>query len=168
MQVRPAAVADGESIARIHVAAWQTAYRGLMPDAVLDNLSVEKRAAFWQTHLSSQPLQTFVAELNGAIIGFCDLVPSRDKDSNPKTAAEIVAIYIHPNHWRQGAGRALCHSALEAAGRKHFTAVTLWSLGSNIAARNFYEAMGFHLDGATKFETIGNHELHQVRFRISL
>jgi ribosomal protein S18 acetylase RimI-like enzyme len=168
MQVRQATIADAENIARIHVATWQAAYRGLMPDAVLDNLRVEKRASFWQTHLSSQPLQTFVAEFNGSIIGFCDLVPSRDKDSNPKTVAEIVAIYIHPNHWRHGAGRALCHRALEMARREHFTAVTLWSLGSNIAARKFYEAMGFRLDGATKFETIGNHELHQVRFRISL
>ena len=168
MQVRPATVADAEGIAQIHVASWQAAYRDLMPSAVLDHLSVEKRAAFWQTHLASQPLQTFVAELNGAILGFCDLVPSRDKDSNPKAVAEIVAIYVDPRHWRQGVGRALCLRALEAARRKQFIAVTLWSLGSNIAARNFYEALGFQLDGATKFETIGNYELHQVRFRISL
>ena len=168
MQVRPATVADAESIAQIHVASWQVAYRELMPNAVLDNLSMKKRAAFWQTHLAGQPLQTFVAELNGAIIGFCDLVPSRDQDSNPKTVAEIAAIYIHPDHWRQGAGRALCHRALEAARCNHFTAVTLWALGSNIAARNFYEAMGLLPDGATKSEPVYNHELHHVRFRISL
>lgn len=168
MQVRPAIIADGENIARIHVAAWQAAYRGLMPDAVLNNLSVEKRAVFWQTHLASQPLGTFVAELNGALIGFCDLAPSRDQDSDPKTVAEIVAIYVHPDHWRQGAGRVLCRHALETARRKRFTAVTLWALASNRAAESFYEKLAFHLDGATKSERIGSEELQEIRFRISL
>lgn len=168
MQIRLATIADAESIARIHVGAWQAAYRGLMPDAILNNLSAEKRAAFWQTHLARRPLRTFVAESDRAIIGFCDLLPSRDKDSDPKIVAEIAAIYIHPNHWRQGAGRALCRSAWETARNESFISMILWSLISNIAARAFYEALGFRLDGATKLETMGNHELHQVRFRISL
>jgi GNAT superfamily N-acetyltransferase len=130
---------------------------------------VEKRAGFWRSHLTSQPLGVFVAELNEEIVGFCNLIPSRDKDSNPQTIAEIAAIYIQPEHWRQGAGRALCQRALETARRENFTAVTLWGLISNIAARNFYEKMGFRLDGATKSEPISyNHELHEVRFRISV
>ena len=168
MQIRQATISDVQTVARIHVASWQAAYRGQIPDAVLDSLDVEKRAAFWHTHLTTQPPGIFVAELNREVVGFCDLIPSRDKDSDPKSVAEIAAIYVHPNHWRQGAGRTLCHRALETARCKNFTVVTLWVLASNIAARSFYGKMGFHLDGATKSEPIANHELNEVRFRTSV
>jgi ribosomal protein S18 acetylase RimI-like enzyme len=168
MQIRPASISDAESIARIHVASWQAAYRGQMPDSVLDNLNVEKRAAFWRSHLTEHPTATFVAELNQEIVGFCDLIPSRDKDANLPTTAEIAAIYIHPGHWHQGAGRALCLRALETARSEHFADVTLWTLASNSAARSFYETIGFRLDGATKSEPIDHHELPHVRFWISL
>ncbi|MGB7767558.1 MAG: GNAT family N-acetyltransferase [Verrucomicrobiia bacterium] len=169
MQVRPATISDAQTIARIHVASWQAAYRGQMPDDFLNKLDVEKRAVFWRSRLTGQPRGVFVAELDSEIMGFCDLIPSRDKDTNPQTVAEIAAIYIHPNHWRQGAGRALCHRALETARLENFSAVTLWALASNTAARSFYETMGFRLDGATKTDLIShNHELHHVRFQISV
>jgi len=167
MQIRAATIAHAQRIAQIHVETWRAAYRGQMPDAVLDNLDVEKRAAFWHTHLTNQSLGTFVAELNQEVVGFCDLVPSRDKDSNPQVVAEIVAIYVHPKHWRQGAGRELCDCALATARLKNFTAVTLWVLNSNIGAQKFYQTMGFYLDGATKSELMGNYEIHEVRFRVS-
>lgn len=168
MQIRHAIVSDADRIAQIHVASWQAAYRGQMPEAVLDKLNVGKRAAFWQTHLTDQKLATFVAELDREIIGFCDIIPSRDQDSNPQTVAEIVAIYIHPDYWRRGAGRALCFQALEAARHQHFTQVTLWVLASNTPARNFYQRMGFHHDNATKSESFANRELEEVRYRITV
>jgi ribosomal protein S18 acetylase RimI-like enzyme len=165
MQIRQATICDAGRIAEIHVASWQAAYRGQMPDAILDKLDVEKRTVFWRSHLNGQPLGVFVAELNGEIAGFCDLIPSRDKDSNPQTIAEIAAIYVHPDRWRRGAGRALCNCALEKARRGNFIEVTLWVLASNTAAQHFYQTMGFHLDGATKSEPMANYEIHEVRFR---
>ena len=42
---------------------------------------MRKRATFWENHLACQPHGTLVVESEKAIIGFCDLVPSRDKDS---------------------------------------------------------------------------------------
>jgi hypothetical protein len=35
--VRPARVQDVRQMARVHVRCWQETYRGLMPDAVLDD-----------------------------------------------------------------------------------------------------------------------------------
>jgi ribosomal protein S18 acetylase RimI-like enzyme len=169
MQIRQATIADARRIAQINVETWRAAYRGQMPDAILDNLDVEKRAAFLNTHLASQPLGTFVAELNQEIIGFCDLVPSRDKDSNPKEVGEIAAIYVQPEFWRKGAGGALCRFSLQAARLQGYNSVTLWTLTSNLAARKFYETIGFTLDGTTKVDRgLINYELHEVRYRISV
>jgi ribosomal protein S18 acetylase RimI-like enzyme len=168
MQVRQAAISDAHRIAEIHVETWQQAYRGQMPDAVLDKLDVEKRAAFWRTHLLQQPLAVLVAASDHAIIGFCDLIPSRDRDADPKLIAEIAAIYVHPDWWRKGAGRLLCGRAFEKVRQEHFMAVTLWVMTSNYSARNFYEAMGFKLDGAVKVEQIveNKHEVHEARYRV--
>lgn len=46
--IRGATVADAEGIAHIHVASWRSTYRGIMPDALLAGLSMERRAANWR------------------------------------------------------------------------------------------------------------------------
>jgi ribosomal protein S18 acetylase RimI-like enzyme len=169
MQVRQASIADARRIAQIHVETWRAAYRGQMPDAVLDELDVDRRAIFWNKHLATRPQGTLVVELENAIIGFCDLVPSRDKDSNPHEVGEIAAIYVQPEFWRKGAGGELCRFALRAARLQKYLSVTLWVLASNVAAQKFYETMGFSLDGATKVDQcLNNYELHEVRYRISV
>jgi RimJ/RimL family protein N-acetyltransferase len=169
MQVRQATPADARRIAQIHIKTWRAAYRGQVPDAVLDALDADKRAIFWNNHLATQARGTLVVELEKVIIGFCDLVPSRDKDSNPDEVGEIAAMYVQPEFWRKGAGGVLCRFALRAARLQKYLSVALWVLASNVAARKFYEAMGFSFDGATKVEqSSNNYELHEVRYRISL
>jgi ribosomal protein S18 acetylase RimI-like enzyme len=169
MLVRNATAADAPGIAHVHVETWRVAYRGQISDAVLDKLDVGRRTTFWQDRLSQMRGAVFVAEQDGEIMGFCDLIPSRDKDADPRAVAEIEAIYILPPHWRMGAGRALCESTLATARGQDYQAVTLWVLTSNAAARRFYEAMGFRLDGATKTGRVADgSELHEIRFRISL
>jgi ribosomal protein S18 acetylase RimI-like enzyme len=169
MLIRNATAVDAPGIAHVHVETWRVAYRGQMPDAVLDGLDAGRRATFWQERLSQMRGAVFVAEQDGKIMGFCDLIPSRDKDADPRAVAEIEAIYILPQHWRMGAGRALCDSTLATARGQDYKAVTLWVLTSNAGARRFYEVMGFRLDGATKSERAADgSELHELRFRISL
>jgi len=139
-----------------------------MPDGVLDGLSAERRAVFWHERLTQMRGQVFVAEDGGRIVGFCDLIPSRDKDVDPDAVAEIAAIYVLPEHWRKGVGRTLCRSALAEAGRRGYHSLTLWVLASNVAARHFYEALGFRLDGATKADKLADgSQVHEVRFRIA-
>ena len=165
MNIREARLSDAETIAGIHVASWQSAYRGQIPDAILDNMDSAKRAVFWQAHLADARFRTYVAEADGNIIGFCDLIPSRDLDSNPQTAAEIAAIYIDPSHWRRGAGRALCRRVCEVARNTGFKFITVWALESNTAARQFYEALDFEPDGGAKSEPLNGYLLREIRFR---
>ena len=164
MLVRIANAADAQEIAKIHVETWRTAYRGQISDAVLDAQSVERRAAFWRERLTQDRGSVLVAE-DGSIIGFCDLIPSRDKDSSQEVG-EIAAIYVLCQYWRRGAGRALWDCALTEAQRRGFEVITLWALASNAGARRFYEAMGFSVDGATKTEKVSDgSEIHEIRFR---
>jgi ribosomal protein S18 acetylase RimI-like enzyme len=104
----------------------------------------------------------FLAE-EGGVVGFCELIPSRDFGAGQKVG-EIAAIYVHPSHWRKGVGRALCVHALNAATRRGYELVTLWVLASNDGAKQFYEAMGFKPDGARKTERLADGcDLFEVR-----
>src|SRR5687768_13123740 len=128
MKVRTAAPEDAASIAEIHVAAWQAAYRGLIPDAYLDELTVEKRLELWQRRLAQpHPGRLLVADDSESLAGFCLFGPTRDEDGKGKPIGEVIALNVRPGCWRQGVGRALCIQAIEEA-RRHFgwTAMTLW------------------------------------------
>ena len=70
MIVRPATLSDVDGIARVHVQAWRESYRELIPQATLDALSAEKRAAQWRHTLGNPDRTTFVADDNGAVRGF--------------------------------------------------------------------------------------------------
>lgn len=167
MHIRAAETADAAGIAAVHVDSWRGAYRGLLPDAVLDDLDVERRTAGW-TRLLGEPAPrsaVLVAENPaGRLTGFVHLVPTRDDDGDDRTA-EITSIYARPSAWGAGTGRSLMSAAVDAAREAGFTALTLWVLRDNDKARRFYELAGWHTDGATKDDVVAGTRVTEVRYR---
>jgi GNAT superfamily N-acetyltransferase len=158
VEVRVATVNDAVAVTAVHVRSWQNAYRGLLPDAYLDGLSVERRSEVWSRILSETDLPrtgTFVLHEGLDVIGFVHVAPTRDDDL-PASTGEVTGIYITPSAWRLGGGRQLMDSAkasLKAAG---FATAALWVLEANLAARAFYERQGWVPDGARKVDDRGD------------
>jgi RimJ/RimL family protein N-acetyltransferase len=164
--IREAASADALAIAEIHVASWQTAYRGLIPDEVLDNLSVDRWSARWTDRLS-QPTphrRTWLVEHSGQPVGFCSTGPSRDAGHNGLPVGEVYAVYLRPQSFGQGAGRLVMNHTLEDLRKRGFSTVVVWVLIANERARRFYEAAGFRADAQTKTTEA---EEHGCRFKLS-
>jgi GNAT superfamily N-acetyltransferase len=168
--IRAALVDDARRVAEIHVAAWRAAYRGHMPDEVLDNLSVDQRAQHW-TQIVAAPTsperRLWLADVDGRVDAFAATGPSRDTDA-AATPAEVYAIYADPTRWGRGAGRALMSHVVEDLAARRLAAVTLWVLDANERARRFYEIAGFVLDGAEKAGVFGGRTLNEVRYRRAL
>jgi L-amino acid N-acyltransferase YncA len=167
--IRRAAPADARAIAAVHVSSWQVAYRGMVPDAVLDGLSVDRGELGWRGRLG-RPADggsfTLVAERDGAVAGFCSVAaPSRDDDAGERTA-EVAAIYVEPAQWWTGAGGALLREALDALRADGWREVTLWVLEDNARGRAFYERLGFAADGAT--QDLVQLDACEVRLRAAL
>src|SRR5215831_6588589 len=100
LQVRRATPEDAARIAAVHVRAWQVAYRGLMPDQLLDSLSVARREEMWRGVTGQDGAGVYVAVDGERVAGFCAVVaPSRDDDAQGDVA-EIGAIYVDPDLWR--------------------------------------------------------------------
>ena len=153
MSVRRAVPTDARSLAEVHVASWQSAYRGLLPDALLSGLSVTRREESWQRLLTDPEQPTWAYEQEGRVVAFASIGPCRDADKDPSTVAELMTMYTLPEVWGQGVGRALWAVVLEHLGATTYREITLWVLTDNARARRFYERAGFRPDGTTRTET---------------
>ena len=78
MLIRPAEAADALAVARVHVRAWQAAYRTLLPQDYLDRLRPEDRAERYDfSHQDPLKPYTMVACDGDAILGFATTMPRR-------------------------------------------------------------------------------------------
>ena len=160
VQVRAAVPDDAEGIAAVHVAAWQAAYAHVFPRERLARLDASRRAEHWREGIRSG-WQVLVA---GDVAGFVSYGPAREVPD----AGEIYAIYVHPESWGTGTGRALMAAAVERLREDGFPEAILWVLEDNPRARRFYEAAGWALDGATKEDEFLETSVREVRYRVSL
>jgi len=164
--LRRASSADATAVARIHVESWNVAYRGIMPDDVIARTDLAYRTRFWAERIADRDWPVFVIEEQGECVAFCQMIPTRDPDDDPEDVGHITSLHVVPWLRGQGHGRALMDHVLAEFRERGFTAVTLWVLEENRAARKFYEQYGFALDVATR--RYPRTEVPEVRYRISL
>jgi GNAT superfamily N-acetyltransferase len=151
-RVRWATVDDARAIGAVHIASWHAAYRGLMPDETLDELTVDGRERDWQEWLAGGGDREFtlVAERDGGIEAFCTLeLPSSEADESGDVAG-IPALYAHPDAFGRGSGPALMEAAIEAIRKRGYREAILWMLEGNRRAEGFYERRGWTRDGGRR------------------
>ncbi len=164
--VRPATSRDAKAIAEIHIATWQAAYKDLMPQDYLDQMTVEKRQAYWREAIEYSEPQVLVATDGDKLVGFAGFDRSRDPKTR-STVGEIWAIYVTPAHWRQGVGLALWDGARDGLKEEGCTQVTMWVLLGNERALEFAEhAAGFKREMTTlKTVDFGTVKLEEIRLK---
>ena len=166
MNVRPATAADADAIGRVQVETWRAAYRGLMPDEAIARFDVAARQQMWREGLERVPRPgsaTFVAEVEGEVVGFASVGACRDEEG----AGELYAIYLQPSHWDRGIGRALLERAEESLRSSGFARALLWVMEGNERGERFYRAAGWERDGR-KLDTFQGAEVAELRYRKDL
>jgi ribosomal protein S18 acetylase RimI-like enzyme len=169
--VRDATAADTGAIGRVHVRAWQAAYRGVMSDAYLDSLRTEDREAMWHELLERRipGVSVLVVENEGrAVVGFASLGPANDADRREAGYGELYSINLDPDVWGQGFGRSLLDEVSARLGRAGHPAAVLWVERENVRARRFYERAGWSPDGATKRAEVLGAPINEVRYQRAL
>jgi GNAT superfamily N-acetyltransferase len=164
ISIRRATSDDAGAIAAIQVGTWRVAYRGLVPDAHLEKMSVERSTERHREALVTGGLEVYLAEESGEAVGFVGLGACRDEDLDAKMTAEIWGIYLRPTAWRKGIGTQLCRFAEDVLRGRGFSTLVIWVFAGNANARRFYEAMGYRPDGASKSLELGA-PLEAIRYR---
>jgi GNAT superfamily N-acetyltransferase len=167
MNLRPAVPDDAIPVALVHVRAWQAAYRGLMPDEYLAGLRPQDRAQRYD-FASPDPARprTLVAVEADTVLGFATVSPARDDDAAGQ--GELCALYVEPDCWGRGIGRALASAARAELCRLGFTAAVLWVVAGNSRAEQFYRADGWTPDGRNRPKQVWNVTVDTVRYSRAL
>jgi GNAT superfamily N-acetyltransferase len=156
--VRPARAADAGALARVQVASWQASLAGIVPAALLAELtSTEAERAWgerWREAITSPPTSRHrvLAAVEGAppraVVGFVSAGPATDADRWPGTDAELYELRIDPERVGQGHGSRLLHAAAETLVEDGFHTVSIWALETDEALRTFLASSGWAADGA--------------------
>ena len=155
--VSPAELEDAAAVARVHRRSWQAGNRTIIPaqaaGASIPTASTER----WRELLvESSSVQTLVARVGvGGIVGFTAFAVQAPYGDEPEHSipigdcriGSILALYVAPEHWRQGIGRALLMAAIGRLGDEGCSGLGVWVLRSNRRARAFYLAMSFTYGG---------------------
>ncbi|MEJ0044653.1 MAG: GNAT family N-acetyltransferase [Rhizomicrobium sp.] len=164
MIIRPATESDIPAVAAIKVESWRHAYRGLVPDAVLDAMTPDQVRRQWlDIDVTRFAASVLVADREDGVAGYAMFGPMRD--AAPGYDGQLYAIYLRPAAMRSGIGGALFRAAsesLRAQGRANFL---LWVFEANAAARRFYERQGGSLiPGAHVVTEIGGAHLPELAY----
>lgn len=83
----------------------------------------------------------FVAERDGLVVGFAAVV------ARPDAGAELDALFVEPELWKQGIGRRLVDHAANVARQR---AASFLHVIGNPHAAGFYASCGFQVIGTVK------------------
>lgn len=163
MTIRHGAIEDAPSLARVHVDAWRSTYRGIIPDAFLDAMSYDSSTMMSERLLaSSGPRKaTFVAEdERGMIVGFAGAGPARDVMDG--IDCELYTIYLRPDAQGKGTGTMLFDAVTSFLAGAGMRGMLVWVLTDN-PSKHFYEARG-GVELTRKMIRIGGVELEETGY----
>lgn len=149
--VRAATIEDCRAIATVRVRTWRAAYRGLMDERLLARLDVdretESRVQRWEEHTADPLTAQFVAEGDGAVVGFAAVGPPLEPGLPDH--GQVYAVYALPEQWSRGVGHALLLTAEQALRDRGFHQAVLYVLDRNDRAARFYDRHCWRESGIT-------------------
>jgi ribosomal protein S18 acetylase RimI-like enzyme len=156
--VRAARAADASGLARVQVASWRSAFAGLVPDAVIAELTSEEAvsqfAERWREAISAPPTSKHrvhvAVEKPGEpeILGFAAAGPATDEDLWPGTDGELYELHVMPSVAAEGHDQRLLHAVADTFAEDGFSTGYTWALAGDEARVEFLEAAGWAPDGS--------------------
>jgi ribosomal protein S18 acetylase RimI-like enzyme len=146
-------------MACVNVRCWQETYRGVVPDAVLDDPGfLTARERFWTAALTDERYRenrVAVAERDGEMVGIAMSGPPLDDGA--AWTRQLYVLYVQMADHGGGAGPALLLAVVDPQ-----ESVALWVADPNPRAQAFYRKHGFVADGTVQVEA-GVREIRMVR-----
>jgi len=169
VSVRPAAGDDAAEIARIQVETWRTAYRDVLPAAVLEGMSGELAQQSWAAAIATPPSprhHVLVAVEGRWRVGFAAFGPADDLEAgDPEPAATIALapVLVEPRWGRRGHGSRLLAATVDLARADGMTRAVAWIPEGDIPSREFLLSAGWAPDGLVRALDTGAGELREIR-----
>jgi GNAT superfamily N-acetyltransferase len=169
IQLRRARLSDAAAIGAVHVAAWRSAYPGILPDAFLSGLSATRQARYYEATIASGAVVLVAAPEKGGprLVGFTTAGTGRRRGAVQGPAGrhwfgesaggerpdggsravdalgdgEIETLYVLDDWREQGVGRRLMRAAARELAGRGCRSAYVWVLRDN-PSRFFYQHLG--------------------------
>jgi len=158
--IRKASPADALGITIVNVYTWDTAYRGLVPQQVIDERirHLQTRAAVTKETIAAQD-NFLVATEDDTIIGFCMFGSARAEAY--AGMGEVYALYVLEGFQGKHIGKALFLAGIKALQAMGYSSLIINCLRGNPALA-FYRHMGGEPIGQRTDEISGHRMTEDV------
>lgn len=157
--IRRALPEDAYDYTICHISIWQSAYKGIVPDSYLENMSAEteQRADRYRKALAEPGDCDYFCVINAKrMVGFIII---------EKNLAEIWAIYLIEELWGKGYGKEMLDFAVNELKLMEPKEIFLWVFEQNNRARRFYERNNFSFSGTKReVDRYGGVPLVQLKY----
>ncbi|SDY72916.1 Acetyltransferase (GNAT) domain-containing protein [Modestobacter sp. DSM 44400] len=173
--VRPASPADAAEIARVQLVTWRTAYRTVLPAAVLDDWDDAAATAAWRAAASSPPTPAhgvLVAEESGTLVGFTAFGPAELTEGEPPAiegpTTEVGSLLVEPRWGRRGHGSRLLAALADIACVGGVARLQIWLPESDRVTAGFLASAGWARDGWARALDTGTTTIREIRWHTML
>ncbi len=165
-EVRGAMPSDAAAMGALHVAAWRSAYRGVMSDEYLDGLDPNTFGLRWESSLREGTVGStvLVALREKRIVAMCAVGPFRSRSEDADPTGELWMLNADPSAFGTGVAVALHKAALQTLVDQGHRSIALWVVDRNPRARRFYEREGWVADGVERVDEVGGSPIHELRY----
>jgi GNAT superfamily N-acetyltransferase len=178
--VRPARVNDAAEIARVQLSTWRTAYRTLLPRAILDGLDEAWMADQWREAITAPPSprhrvliaieqadEDYVAGFTATGPADSDALAPEEKPL-PDDVVAVTDFLVEPRWGRRGHGSRLLAASVDLWRADGFATAVAWSYEKDAATRKFLTSAGWEPDGITRALDVDDLLVPQLRLHASL
>lgn len=175
VSVRPARPEDAAAIARVQGITWRTAYRSVLPPALLDGWDDDAAVQAWHAAVVSPPTPAhgvLVAMERQDVVGFAAFGPAELVDDEAPDAdgptAEIVTLLVEPRWGRRGHGSRLLAAVVDLTRATGARRLQTWLAEDDRASATFFESAGWAPQGWARTLDTGAAPLREVRWHTVL
>ena len=164
VSVRPARPEDAVAITRVQGTTWRTAYRGVLPAAVLDSWDEAAAETSWRGAVSAPPSprhHVLVAVERDSVVGFAAVAAAEE-------GAEIATLLVEPRWGRRGHGSRLLAAVTDLAAAAGQRRLEVWLAESDRVSAEFFESAGWAPDGWARTLDTGDVPLRELRWHTML
>ena len=142
--IRPALPADAPALARVRRQSWESAYRGIFRDELLDDFDYEEHTHRLLRNMAEPGKDVYILEDGEIAVGFL-VISAPETPLYRDFPVCLNALYLIPAYHRRGIGRRTMAFAENWCRQRGFDRFFLSCSLHNYRARAFYEAMGGRL-----------------------
>ena len=158
--VRAARASDAAGLARVQVASWRASLTGLVPDAVVAELTSadaqQQWADRWLEAITKPPTGKHRVHVavgpegpgKTGCSGFASAGPATDPDLWPGTDGELYELHVLPDQAGLGHDERLLHAVAQTLAEDGFRTAYAWALSADQTRVEFLEAAGWAPDGS--------------------